>query len=296
MNKISYTIIIPHKNIPQLLQRCLASIPRRNDIQIIVVDDNSDADKVDFEHFPGLGEQCVEVYFTKEGKGAGYARNIGLKYEKGNWIIFADADDFFDEKAFDILDTHLSSQYDLIYFSSRSVMSDTLQEQNARISATNEAILEKDIQYLKYRNYVPWGKLYKRELITQNNIQFDETFASNDAMFSVKCGFYATKISLSSEIIYVSTIRENSLYYSISEKSSDARMVVSAKINDFIKKNNINFKYRWNRFPIILSYRKISFKKFFNTFLSSFNEDYFFLDVFEYIIFKCKLCSYPSLR
>ena len=36
------SIIIPHKNIPKLLERCLNSIPEREDIQIIIVDDNSD--------------------------------------------------------------------------------------------------------------------------------------------------------------------------------------------------------------------------------------------------------------
>ena len=68
MKEINYSFIIPHKNIPDLLQRCLDSIPRREDIQIIVVDDNSDLDKVDFDHFPGISEPCVEVYFTKEGR------------------------------------------------------------------------------------------------------------------------------------------------------------------------------------------------------------------------------------
>lgn len=95
MSEINYSIIIPHKNIPNLLQRCLASIPRREDIQIIIVDDKSDVVEVDFECFPGVGEQCVEVYFTKEGKGAGYARNVGLKYAKGKWLLFVDSDDFF---------------------------------------------------------------------------------------------------------------------------------------------------------------------------------------------------------
>jgi len=67
---INYSIIIPHKNTPDLLQKCIDSIPHREDVQIIVVDDNSDEDKVDFEHFPGLNEKATEVYFTKEGKGA----------------------------------------------------------------------------------------------------------------------------------------------------------------------------------------------------------------------------------
>lgn len=37
-----YSIIIPHHNIPDLLQRCLSSIPQRNDLQVIVIDDKSD--------------------------------------------------------------------------------------------------------------------------------------------------------------------------------------------------------------------------------------------------------------
>src|SRR5574344_311021 len=94
-NMINYTIIIPHKNTTDLLRKCIDSIPKRNDVQVIIVDDNSDADKVDFEHFPGLNEERTEVYFTKEGKGAGYARNIGLQYAIGKWVVFVDADDYF---------------------------------------------------------------------------------------------------------------------------------------------------------------------------------------------------------
>ncbi len=36
-----YSIIIPHYNIPKLLLRCVKSIPERDDVQIIVVDDCS---------------------------------------------------------------------------------------------------------------------------------------------------------------------------------------------------------------------------------------------------------------
>ena len=42
MKTFNYSIIIPHRNIPQLLQRCIDSIPSRDDLQIIIVDDNSD--------------------------------------------------------------------------------------------------------------------------------------------------------------------------------------------------------------------------------------------------------------
>lgn len=108
---INYSIIIPHKNIPVLLQRCLSSIPRRNDIQVIVVDDNSDLQMVDFSSFPGLEDPFVEVVFTKEGKGAGYARNIGLDKVKGKWLLFIDADDYFYDGMSQSIDSFVKSTH-----------------------------------------------------------------------------------------------------------------------------------------------------------------------------------------
>ena len=60
--EILYSIIIPHKDIPCLLQRCLDSIPPRDDVQIIVADDDSSPDVVDFAHFPGSDRADVEIY------------------------------------------------------------------------------------------------------------------------------------------------------------------------------------------------------------------------------------------
>ena len=112
----TYTIIIPHKNIPLLLQRCLDSVPLRNDVQIIVVDDGSSSNVVDFTNFPGTDRENVEIIFTKDGKGAGYARNCGLLQAKGKWLLFADADDFFLPDFLKTLDRYCSTDYDLITF------------------------------------------------------------------------------------------------------------------------------------------------------------------------------------
>ena len=50
----NYSFVIPHHNSPTLLNRCLDSIPQREDIEIIVVDDNSDADKKPQEDRPDV--------------------------------------------------------------------------------------------------------------------------------------------------------------------------------------------------------------------------------------------------
>ena len=135
-----YTIIIPHKNSPKLLQRCLNSIPRRDDLHIIVVDDNSDPNKVDFECFPGYDRDDVEIIFTKEGKGAGRARNVGLDHViDTKWIIFSDADDLFYETFPSILENYKDSNYDVIYFLAKPVDSDTLGP-TKRIARANKYI------------------------------------------------------------------------------------------------------------------------------------------------------------
>ena len=52
-NIINYSIIIPHKNIPDLLKTCLDSILVRKNIEIIIAEDNSSDDIVKKSVFPG---------------------------------------------------------------------------------------------------------------------------------------------------------------------------------------------------------------------------------------------------
>ncbi len=112
MPTIRYSIIIPHKDIPDLLNRLLRSIPKREDIKIFVVDDNSDpkimADYQELEN--------VNYRYTHESCGAEYARNIALREARGEWLLFADADDYFLPGAFDPFDYHATDEADIIYF------------------------------------------------------------------------------------------------------------------------------------------------------------------------------------
>lgn len=58
---VKYSIIIPHYNNPELLMRCLKSIPVSEDIQVIVVDDNSaDADTY-LDRYPELSRPLFKV-------------------------------------------------------------------------------------------------------------------------------------------------------------------------------------------------------------------------------------------
>lgn len=169
-----YSIIIPHKNTPRLLERCLCSIPTWDEIQIIIIDDNSNSESVDFSHFPGNGRKNTEVLFTKEGKGAGYARNIGLSHARGKWIIFADADDFFTANCFTILNEYMDSPHKVIYFNVRFVMSDDPSQESRR--GTYYTNFFNDVNpenKLRYQSQVPWGKMIRRSFLSTFHIQCD---------------------------------------------------------------------------------------------------------------------------
>jgi len=242
---INYSIIIPHKNTPKLLQRCLDSIPRRKDVQIIVIDDNSDPEKVNFEEFPGINDYFIEILFTKEGKGAGYARNAGVKKAAGKWLLFADADDFFNHCINDILDEYVNSNADIVYFKHTSIDSDTYipahraTSHNSRIHQWFNS--QKKIEpLLRYINPAVWSKLYRTELIKNNNIFFDEVSISNDVTFSFLSGFHAASVSADPRALYCTTIRKDSLRHSKRniEKTLDI-FYVQCKRYRFYKENNI---------------------------------------------------------
>ncbi len=240
-----FSIIIPHHNIPHLLRRLLDSIPQRKDMEIIVVDDNSDAAQVNFETFPGLERTDVKVFFDKKGGGGGYARNIGLKHATGKWIIFADADDFFNYCFNDILDEYLDSDADVIYCNANSLDTDYYTSAFRTLHLHNyiEEFIggnEKAEAGLRYLFGEPWCKIVRHDLIIDNKICFDETSIHNDTTFSYLCGFYAKKNIADKRAMYCVTSRENSVSKQISEQKKLERIKVFSCAYRFFHENGIN--------------------------------------------------------
>lgn len=242
--KPNYSIIIPHKDIPDLLQRCLDSIPVRDDVEVIVVDDNSDPKKVDFEHFPGLERDNTRVIFSKDGGGAGHARNVGLDHARGRWIVFADADDFFTEDFNGLLDETVDAEEDIVFFDYINVLSKKPTQQvtdRNRYKKFISAYLDGDKSESDLRIYffVPWCKFIKRELIEHHRIRFHEVKWNNDLFFSVQAGCLAKTIAVSGKEAYVVTLREGSLTYDLCATGEElaVRLVESVKTEEWMKKN-----------------------------------------------------------
>lgn len=251
VTQYNYSIIIPHKNIPHLLKRCLDSLPVRDDLQIIVVDDNSDPRIVDFENFPGKNAPNTKIIFDKSGLGAGRARNIGLDNVKGSkWVFFADADDFYNSILSEKMDEYLNSDADIIYFGVDSVYSDTLEKSN-RKNAYNKhfinAINTGDNNILRCKLTVPWAKFIRYELPHKGKFRFTEIPASNDAYFSLLCAFSAKKILTDTSEIYTVTERSNSITSKPSFVNWKARFDEMKRVNNLHKQHG-TLQYHPNMF------------------------------------------------
>lgn len=206
MNEIIYSIIIPHKNCPQLLQRCLDSIPHREDTQIIVVDDNSDQDKVDFKNFPGLTRPNTEVYFEKVGKGAGYSRNVGMLHAKGKWLMFADADDTFTDCLNDILDKYKNDDHhDMVILNAQRVNEFGEVKSNFSLNRyianyrRNRIYSEKVV---RYGFWTPWSRMVKRKMVEDNSIRYEEIPVGNDMMFCLNCSKFSKYLAVEEHPVY----------------------------------------------------------------------------------------------
>lgn len=245
MGKLLYSIIIPHKNLPNLLQRCLDSIPQRDDMEVIIVDDSSDPGIVDFNNFPGSNREDVTVVFDKSCMGAGRARNIGLGHAKGRWILFADADDFFNYCLNDILNDYKDDDSDIIYFPSSSLDSDTYintqrgEQHVSRISNYLEGGPNSE-KMLRYALPSPWGKIIRKSLITDHDIFFQETRINNDVKFNYMVGYYARTIKADKRAAYCVTYRSTSITYSLTEGKILDKMRVSAEEELFYLAHHID--------------------------------------------------------
>ena len=213
-SEIKYTFIIPHYNIPEYLSRCIRSIPEREDIQIIVVDDCSPDSEMIPELVPELSRSNVEFYSTTIGGSAGRARNVGLDQARGTWITFIDADDLLIDNALDIIMANYSRPEDIMYFQAKSVMCKNLNKTSGRNIFQHhfdEYFNTGNEKLLRYEFDAPWGKFIKKTLIDKYSIRFDEIKYSNDTFFSAAIGVFAEKIFVSNDILYVVTERVNSL-------------------------------------------------------------------------------------
>lgn len=225
MTKKLYSIIIPHYNSEGKLKRLLLSIPSRSDIQTIVVDDLSTESSIlkliedhDFSH--------IEFKMSDRKLTAGGARNAGLNCATGDYILFADSDDYFAPDAFDHFDQATQLQSDLVLFKATSFSENY--GDATRHQYLNAIYREPGLfRFLAIDQ--PYGKLIKRSLIERYLIRFSEVQAGNDILFSAKVSLFAESRLFEKTCVYHISQNDTSITACPTEQNDYLRL--SEQIN-----------------------------------------------------------------
>lgn len=205
MKNFIYSITITHYNNPELLSRMLKSIPERDDIQVIVVDDAStDENK---KKLAALRHRNLEIIFTPENHGAGYERNVGLDHATGKWLIACDCDDCFAEGAFEVLDKYKDTDYDFIQYlvspASDSLIKASTLHSDLSVRKYIKKQSKRNIRLLKYYNHDCWNKMVSMKFMKEYGIRWEECRINVDVMYALQLNVYAKNILIIPDVLYL---------------------------------------------------------------------------------------------
>ena len=219
--ELIYSVIIPAFNAEKTIGRCLDSLLHqakdRNDIEIIIINDGSfdNTDKICEEYLKTYN--CIR-YHRNSRKGVSAARNTGLDYAKGKYILFVDSDDYVLDNFFSILDKEINKDTDLFIFGIKNNKRNIDCKQICCESSNKTArYLSKCIKQQKLNAI--YGKLFKYDIIQKYEIRFPEGLQiGEDKVFVLSYIIHIESVKTSEDKLYAVCLDNND---SLSRKRRD---------------------------------------------------------------------------
>ena len=171
------SIVIPVYNAEAYLKECLDSILHQTykNLQIIVIDDGSVDNSYQICGAMQQNDCRIELYY-QENSGPSAARNIGLQYVKGEYLLFVDADDYLQMDAITKLRESMETeQADLACFEWSLVKEGQIvgghTYTTAEIRATKEQMFENILldDFLNGGGFL-WNKMWRVTAIKKENM------------------------------------------------------------------------------------------------------------------------------
>ena len=165
---IKCSIYIPLYNTDSLITRALDSIPRREDIEVIVCDDGSSDNSLDvLMDYKEHNDLKMRVMWNPRNYGAGYTCNLLLDIAQGEYVYELDSDDALYTEEFEKALAELDGT-DLVYVGGRTNLNDEI-----RLNPEN-----------KMYYCAPWTKFIRREFLGETRFPEDQAqpdwFYNND--------------------------------------------------------------------------------------------------------------------
>ncbi|MBQ4510326.1 MAG: glycosyltransferase family 2 protein [Clostridia bacterium] len=244
MKKIS--IIIPVYNVEAYLKDCIDSILMQSmqDYEIILVDDGSTDKSGNLcDEFASKRENIFAYH--KENGGPSDARNYGIEKSNGEYIVFVDSDDYFDDcKILEkIVNASENGKYDIVAYCIKfyDAISGRLQEKQYYDESINDLpSLEKQLKYVISKDQMvisSCGYAVKRELIIKNDLFFEKGIVAEDTERTMRIFSCKPSIIFINEPAYCTRRgRPGSLSTEAANKNVSDLLYVIKKHSDIFKK------------------------------------------------------------
>ena len=191
------TIIVPVYNTEAFLKCSLDSLVKQTfkDIEILCVNDGSTDKSSDIlQEYAQRDDRFVII--DTEHVGIGPARNLALKHARGEYIMFVDSDDWAEPAMCEIMyNTIVNKKVDAVFCSNTTWYNETRHEitplskefkrRNLCISPLEIFTFEDIARYNLILMLTPWGKIFNRKFILDNNILFGNYSWGEDQLFNI---------------------------------------------------------------------------------------------------------------
>jgi len=220
-NEVKFSIIVPVYNVPyengvNLFARCMRSILAQTypHLEVVIVDDGSTDDAPQqCDAYAQADPRVIVIH--KDNKGAGAARNEGVRHSKGDYIFFVDADDEIDKRSCEVFAQVLMKypNLDIIGSDAKLIKGKTIVFY--KYTPTNEQVNGGEFLRLQYQNRTvyaaTWKPIIKRDFLLQNNLFFREDIAVNeDCEWTPRLFLVAQSVVTSNFIHYIYYKRDGS--------------------------------------------------------------------------------------
>ena len=209
-NRYKISLIVPIYGVERYIRQCAESVLGQSydDIQFIFVNDGTKDRSMEIleslieEQFSHLKERIVII--NKENGGLPSARKAGLDRAEGEYILFADSDDWLDTDAVEkVMAKAVQSDADIVYFDLVKEYGGGKQSIKHERSYTAET---KRLWIRNILNYNSFGytvtKCFRRRLYTDNFVSFPKLGMHEDIYLMSQIIFYAESIAQLPEALY----------------------------------------------------------------------------------------------
>ena len=209
MNECKLSIIVPVYGVEKYIDKCLNSLVKQSlkEIEIIVVNDGTK------DNSQKIIDKYVKKYpdkiksYIKENGGQGSARNYGLKKATGEYIGYVDSDDFVEKDMYKKLyNKAKENNYDIVVCGNYNVSED-YQNKNIDTFINN---YNTDLENIFFGKMAVWNKIYKRDVLIKNKLEFKEKVWYEDLAFTLKAIMNSNTFAFIDEPLYDYLIRKGS--------------------------------------------------------------------------------------